>query len=72
MAKYFHELTPEERQQMYDEKMTVKELLDNYLQPKWCTHTEALGGILGCWSLLQVNPVVSEDFCKKCECFKSV
>lgn len=66
--RYFHELPPEERKRIFESGITVQQLMDNYLQPKWCGYPQALSGKMGCWSLVDPDTKVSEEYCKDCEC----
>ena len=34
--KYWHELSKDERNQLYDKHITVGEIMENYKQPNWC------------------------------------
>jgi len=67
--KYFHELTEKERAEMPEK--TVGELMANYSQPEWCNYPDALGGTMGCWSLLSNPGNISKAFCSTCECSTS-
>ena len=72
--EYFHELSQQEIDKLISDKRTIGYIMENYKQPKWCKYPDALGGILGCWSLmdLQKNGLrtkISEEFCKDCDEF---
>jgi hypothetical protein len=64
---YFHELNDEERNAVYG--TVASKVVQDYRQPDWCTYPEALGGHLGCWSLVS-GLVTSEEFCRGCELHK--
>lgn len=67
MKTYFHELTKERYESLFQEKITFGELIERFKQPDWCSYPDALAGPMGCWSL--VGGLVSgKDYCKGCEC----
>lgn len=70
--KYWHEISQEEIDKLFEDKATVGFVLENYKQPDWCHYPEALSGIMGCWSLMDKNlrTEISHDYCKTCECYK--
>lgn len=75
MKKYWHELTQEEVDLILSEHRTVGFIVKNYKQPKWCTYYNALEGVAGCWTLMDLEPnggrtKISKEFCSKCDCFK--
>lgn len=75
MKKYWHEIPQEEIDKLIEEKRNYRYVVENYLQPDWCTYPDALGGIMGCWSLTDNAPdgkrtKISHEFCKKCDCYK--
>lgn len=45
---------------------TVGDLLNDYRQPDWCQHPNAVQGMLGCWSLWH-GMVTGRDYCRTCE-----
>jgi hypothetical protein len=66
--KYWHELTEEEVQAVYDKGTTVGEVLKEYKQPDWCDYPDALAGRMGCWSLTGSNRKdISLEFCSSCD-----
>ena len=69
MKKYWHKLSKEEQQKLIEGGLTVEELMERFKQPDWCTYINALGGNLGCWSLVW-GDIHSEDDCKNCDCYK--
>ena len=70
MIKYFHELSKEEFSLLVG-KITYGELAEKYPQPEWCTYPEATAGMMGCWSLVG-HMVTGKEFCKNCDCCKSI
>ena len=70
MIKYFHKLTRDEFEEIVKEKFTWAEFAERYPQPIWCHYPDAVYGIMGCWSLIDFL-VTNEDFCKKCDMYKS-
>ena len=71
MKPYFHELPKEERDKILTgEVMTVREFMNKYDQPEWCTYPEALSGHMGCWSLMYTTESINKEFCSTCDCFK--
>lgn len=72
-GKYWHELTDEEMQKLFDAKVTYGWTLKNIKQPDWCTYPNALEGTMGCWSLTDVKDLrkkISHEFCKDCDCYR--
>lgn len=72
--KYWHELTDEEVNQLFERKITIGDLMENYKQPDWCDYTDALAGQMGCWSLMDAfgtRKNISHEFCKDCDCYAS-
>lgn len=66
---FFHEADESEILQL----KTIGEVMDKYSQPEWCSYPDALGGTMGCWSLMDIRGLrkeISVDFCNNCECFK--
>lgn len=69
--KYWHELPQQEVDEIFNKKVNVKYVLDNFKQPNWCDMAFALEGVFGCWSLVYFKRTqISEEFCKTCICFK--
>jgi len=69
MAKYWHELSKEEQEEVKKSGITIAEFLLEYAQPDWCLYPNALEGRLGCWSLVD-GYIHSEEDCKTCDCYK--
>jgi hypothetical protein len=72
---YFHELTPEQIETLLKGKCTWGNLAKNYRQPEWCNYPDALEGIMGCWSLIDMTKdgyrtKISREYCKDCPEFK--
>jgi len=76
--KYFHLLSDEEWKKMLDKK-TWSWINKHYKQPPWCDYPEALGGLLGCWSLIGAfgehvfrnERIRKEKDCEHCDCYKT-
>ena len=73
---YWHELPQEEIDKMKEEKKDWRYVLDNFRQPSWCNYPAALGGNMGCWSLVSLEKDgsrtrISEQFCRGCDEFKT-
>lgn len=69
--KYFHKVTKKELKSLYGKGLTWNYIMDNYKQPSWCGYTDALNGLMGCWSLTgELRTKISKKFCNDCECFK--
>lgn len=49
---YFHELDVIQMEWLLSYKKPWNWLIKNYQQPSWCNYHEALGGVMGCWSLV--------------------
>ena len=72
-GKYWHELTDEEMQIMFDAKVKIGWVVENIKQPDWCEYPNALEGVMGCWSLIDVNDLrkkICHEFCKNCDCYR--
>jgi hypothetical protein len=67
---FFHRLSMKKKKELFASKMTVGELMKQYRQPTWCGYPEALGGAMGCWSLVSATINVSKQFCITCDCAK--
>jgi len=67
--KYWHELTDDEVNSLYEEHCTWGDIMENYKQPDWCNYPNALEGQCGCWSLLDKDfrKKISLDFCENCD-----
>lgn len=70
MIKYFHELTKEEFTELVEKKLMWKECAKLYPQPDWCNYPDAVCGIMGCWSLMNLS--VTEENCANCDCYQKV
>lgn len=69
---FFHEVDQAEIDKLISDNKTWEYITKNYLQPKWCEYPEALNGLMGCWSLIDISKdgyrtKISEDYCKTCE-----
>ena len=76
MKPYFHELPKEEQKRILNSEMVIKDFMDTYNQPPWCSYPEALMANMGCWSLMGMGSegagVVNRDYCKDCDLYKRV
>ena len=71
---FWHELPDAEIEKLIKKKVKIGYVLKNYAQPSWCTYPEALGGIMGCWSLtdnFDLRHSISPEYCKGCDCKRS-
>lgn len=64
--KYFHELTKEEYDTLIASGISVGEAMEKYKQPDWCEYPDALGGAMGCWSLVG-GTIKNQGHCKNCD-----
>ena len=72
MKPYWHEAPEEELLALVENKVTIKESMEIYSQPEWCDYPDALSGIMGCCSLMDIKgtrKLISHDFCKDCDCY---
>lgn len=69
--QYWHKLRNDEIQKLRSAGKTWGYIVENYLQPDWCNYPEALGGQMGCWSLIDsdIRQKISMEYCKNCDCF---
>lgn len=75
---YYHSISNNEIKWAIKNKKTVEFVMNNYKQPKWCLYPDALKGIMGCWSLTNLEnegtnnrKSISLSFCSDCdECDK--
>ena len=51
LKKFFHEISDEEVQELFNTHWKWKDVMETYRQPTWCQYPDALAGKLGCWSL---------------------
>jgi len=68
MIKFFHKLTREEFNALVVKELTWGEVAKDYPQPKWCGYPNAVGGVMGCWSLMDFM-VKGKAYCKSCHLF---
>ena len=71
MIKYFHELTKDESNELIKQKVTWAACAEDYPQPIWCSYPDAVQGVMGCWSLMDFDIKISEDYCRGCDCYIS-
>jgi hypothetical protein len=72
--KYWHKLPQNKIDKIIEDGTTIKQVLEEYKQPDWCSYPDALGGMMGCWSLTDNGPnglrtKISPEFCKNCDCY---
>lgn len=65
---YFHEVVPGGFDQLKLEhpRWTIGDVIARLAQPEWCGYPEAVGGIMGCWSLIG-GYVKCESYCHNCD-----
>ena len=68
-GKPFHELTDAEFDALKAAGATWGDMMRDHPQPEWCSYPDALGGAMGCWSLVG-RMVTGRDYCKDCELCK--
>lgn len=71
---FFHTQSNQVMDDLLANKVTVGEIKERYQQPTWCTYPEALDGMMGCWSLMDLKGLrnrISKPFCRGCDCFKT-
>lgn len=70
--KYFHKLDIEEHASLMSKEPTIEFILDNFLQPSWCSLDEALHPTNGCEFLTGEDRIdISKSFCSFCRfCLK--
>jgi hypothetical protein len=68
MKSYWHKIPKEDQKAVLQfSQMTVGAFMDKYQQPPWCNYPEALGGTMGCWSLMIPGKIWNRSCCKNCE-----
>jgi hypothetical protein len=69
--RYWHTLEDSTIKRLIARKTTWGEVMKRYSQPDWCNYPDALEGVMGCWSLIDVHlrHQISRDYCKGCDCF---
>lgn len=73
---YFHELSQNEIDKIISDKKTIGDIMESYSQPDWCGYYNALAGVYGCWSLMDLRneghrAKISREFCSGCEYCKN-
>ena len=68
---YFHEAVPGGFDTLREQhpRWTIQTVIDTYASPEWCRYPDAVGGIMGCWSLIG-GLVTGEDYCRSCDCHR--
>lgn len=67
IGRYWHELTPAEKGMLRKTRTKIGWLIKNLKQPDWCAYPNALGGQVGCWSLMDDNVIIDKKLCKSCD-----
>jgi len=72
--KYFHKLSRKKIDKLIGNSNTWDDIMKKYKQPKWCTYPNALGGLSGCWSLVDISETdtrskICRKFCKDCDLY---
>jgi hypothetical protein len=69
MTKYFHELTKEQKLNIYNKRIPWGKTAKQYPQPLWCLHENAICGLFGCDELWEGLIEGKKDCCscKYCE-----
>lgn len=69
--RYWHEVPLNEQNAIMDKGgMTWSEFGQQFKQPDWCGYTDALYGVMGCWSLMIRGTIKSIEDCKECDARK--
>ena len=66
MTKYFHELTKEEKFEIYNKIIPWNKIAQKYPQPVWCLHEHAICGLFGCDELWE-GLIESKKDCYSCK-----
>lgn len=66
-TKYWHTLNVGAQKALTHSKMKVGRFMKNYRQPDWCKEPRALGGGMGCWSLIIPGRIRKPEDCGKCD-----
>ncbi len=68
--KFWHELSEEQIQQIIKERHPFGWIMENYKQPAWCNHPNAIAaGAFGCEKLMNKPDSISSTSCINCKCF---
>jgi hypothetical protein len=70
--KYLHTASNIQIGRLLDSGATIGQLMTEYKQPDWCGYPSALEGVMGCWSLMDLEGIrkrISRKFCAGCECY---
>lgn len=71
MTKYFHELSSGEKFDIYNQRIPWSKTAKEHPQPPWCSHTQAVDGLLGCQDLW-LGAVEGLSDCESCKWYKEV
>lgn len=68
---YFHEAVPGgfDTLKVEHPEWKIQTVIDRYASPEWCRYPDAVGGIMGCWSLIG-GMVKDEGYCRNCDCHR--
>jgi len=69
--RYWHKLTDEERQEVYDSNPNIFDFMNEFKQPDWCNYPEALTPLFGCSSLNKKDTKVCKETCQGCDEYKT-
>ena len=73
LKPYWHKLTQGQIDYLLTKNVTNQHIVENYLQPDWCGYDEALNGVMGCWTLMDIKTngrkKICKEYCKDCDCF---
>ena len=72
---YFHELSQRSIRRLQRNGVLWLDIMERYSQPDWCSYENALGGILGCQSLIDCSTdggrnKISPNYCASCSKYK--
>ena len=62
-TKYWHTLNIGAQKALTHSKMKYGRFLKIYSQPDWCNYPTALGGGMGCWSLITPGEIRVPESC---------
>jgi hypothetical protein len=73
--RYWHRLSQETVDKIIAGGKTWGYVMENFKQPDWCEYSNALDGLMGCWTLTDrwnknSRKSISRKFCKGCEYYK--
>jgi hypothetical protein len=68
MKPHFHVMSDTEWKFRQLRGDTWGDVQRDYRQPEWCGYPDALGGFMGCWSLVG-RMVTGENYCRDCDLY---